>query len=293
VSTDPLKEEYLNLSPYVYCANNPIKYVDDDGRSIKIFPKGNINAKSFIEVAATQKGGEKLKAIINSSSPFKIEKATSWGESSYDSKRLTIRYKESNSLYLNFNDTWSKSGATIFGHEMSHAYDHLTGQLFSNYGGKQFLNFNKTERNAGDFGNYIRSVYNMTFYRDEYRQKGQTILTYNTSESYINPNNEKITGMKLLGGSQLELLGYSGATMMTVPSYSLNKNQMVGVSYEQSFTNGDEETATTMYMLTWMNDKGEIDFFKTSNINTYNDKVSSMQGTYSFSTERKILPGIK
>jgi RHS repeat-associated protein len=32
VSTEPLQSEYLNLSPYCYCANNPIVLVDPDGK---------------------------------------------------------------------------------------------------------------------------------------------------------------------------------------------------------------------------------------------------------------------
>jgi RHS repeat-associated protein len=31
---DPLCEKYYHLSPYMYCAGNPVKYVDPDGRSI-------------------------------------------------------------------------------------------------------------------------------------------------------------------------------------------------------------------------------------------------------------------
>jgi uncharacterized protein RhaS with RHS repeats len=34
VSVDPLADEYLEWSPYVYCADNPIKYIDPDGRTI-------------------------------------------------------------------------------------------------------------------------------------------------------------------------------------------------------------------------------------------------------------------
>jgi len=35
MSVDPLAEKYPNMSSYVYCANNPVKYVDPDGREIK------------------------------------------------------------------------------------------------------------------------------------------------------------------------------------------------------------------------------------------------------------------
>jgi RHS repeat-associated protein len=29
---DPLSEKYYHLSPYAYCANNPIKLIDIDGK---------------------------------------------------------------------------------------------------------------------------------------------------------------------------------------------------------------------------------------------------------------------
>ena len=33
---DPMAEKYYNTSPYAYCVNNPIKYVDPDGRDYEI-----------------------------------------------------------------------------------------------------------------------------------------------------------------------------------------------------------------------------------------------------------------
>ena len=48
-TTDPLSEKYYGLSPYVYCGNNPLRYVDPDGRdAIYIaFPKYRANGIPF------------------------------------------------------------------------------------------------------------------------------------------------------------------------------------------------------------------------------------------------------
>ena len=39
-SIDPLCEKYYSVSPYVYCLNNPLKYVDSDGKEVQ-YPPGN------------------------------------------------------------------------------------------------------------------------------------------------------------------------------------------------------------------------------------------------------------
>ncbi len=33
---DPLCEKYYSVSPYAYCANNPVRYIDQDGKSTKV-----------------------------------------------------------------------------------------------------------------------------------------------------------------------------------------------------------------------------------------------------------------
>jgi RHS repeat-associated protein len=36
LSTDPLQEKYPHISTYTYCTKNPVKYIDSDGRAVKI-----------------------------------------------------------------------------------------------------------------------------------------------------------------------------------------------------------------------------------------------------------------
>ncbi|WP_283116577.1 RHS repeat-associated core domain-containing protein, partial [Alistipes putredinis] len=34
LTQDPMATEYINISPYAYCVNNPIRYIDPDDKRI-------------------------------------------------------------------------------------------------------------------------------------------------------------------------------------------------------------------------------------------------------------------
>ena len=294
VSVDPFAKKYQSISPYCYVANMPIIAIDPDGRKIKIIVHGGgWDSKAFIEVAATIQGKKKLRSLINAPSIYIAKEVKNYEKSAYDDKANTIKYGYRNYPSISHQDIISWSGAVIFGHESVHALDDLENKLYYKWGGKTILDRAGTERRAGDFGNYLRSVYSMSFYRDYYFHNGKIIVKYNTTESYVNPSNEKITDMKLLGSSTWQSTDNYGSGIIKSPSFNLNKNKMVGVSYDQSITGDNGESKTiTMYMLTWMNSSGEVDFFKTSDKADYDKKVKSMEGIYSFSTENTFFPGI-
>lgn len=58
VSSDPLGEEYWSISPYAYCAGNPVRYIDPDGNDIAKFDT-NGNLMSYKE----RKGDDVVKIV--------------------------------------------------------------------------------------------------------------------------------------------------------------------------------------------------------------------------------------
>jgi RHS repeat-associated protein len=47
---DPLSEKYYSISPYAYCLNNPLKYVDTDGNKPRIYIQSNGLGHAFVTV---------------------------------------------------------------------------------------------------------------------------------------------------------------------------------------------------------------------------------------------------
>ena len=109
MSVDPLAEKYPNISPYVYCASNPVLYIDPDGREIilasnmttnqklqvlgtmqkltndKLVYKTLKNGTTIIKVASLGKGNKSvgtnlIRSLNSSDQKLTIQTGTEWQE---------------------------------------------------------------------------------------------------------------------------------------------------------------------------------------------------------------------
>ncbi len=157
LSVDPLSDKYPNLSPYTYCADNPVRLVDVDGREVWIvgedgnrykYEKGTIyteegkpyspesgsfiaNAQNAIDVLKTTKTGNKLISTFEGSNNKDV--FIKWNT---ESKCDNLTTDAATGAFINQTILWNSTGTdlsttagvqknaiTDLGHEFSHAYD--------------------------------------------------------------------------------------------------------------------------------------------------------------------------
>ena len=148
-AVDPMAEKYYGISPYGYCANNPVKNIDPDGRTIVIwynnnrssytYSGGNVtHSNPFVRsvvtayqynkangIKAGNGGGASTVAIVeNTGIKVNVTEATLRDQYSPDASHGTIYW---NSEWGSQNDNGTvRSPATIFDHEADHALEHKT-----------------------------------------------------------------------------------------------------------------------------------------------------------------------
>ena len=155
LSVDPMSDKYPGVSPYAYCANNPVRLVDPDGREIWVGDyyycdgnfydkEGNIHiANSPFEekvlqalntLYGTQQGFELMNPLMGTDEVnvhIKENHKSYWGDvfasgGTEKANEGTIFWNP-NGAELHTTDGWRTNPITDLGHEFSHAYDELVG----------------------------------------------------------------------------------------------------------------------------------------------------------------------
>ena len=153
-TVDPLAEKYYSISPYAYCAGNPIKYIDPDGRTVIIWYKGDngkmssytysggnaTHSNPFVQSVITAyrynkengrktgNGGGASTVEVVENTNIKINVMEAVYENKYSpnaSRGIGCIYWKSDWGVQNDNGTVN-SPATIFDHEADHALEHKT-----------------------------------------------------------------------------------------------------------------------------------------------------------------------
>ena len=160
-STDPLCQKYYHLSPYTYCANDPVNMVDPEGSFIVIMDKMNrwkpyyyhldglfydrennpysgenefiITVAKQLNILCSKDTGRKLVSdIVNSEKGVEI---------AYRDKNYEMEYSneliDSNIISgIGYNANSRSSGGTPYtalGHELSHSLDRIKGTIDNSF----------------------------------------------------------------------------------------------------------------------------------------------------------------
>ena len=205
MSIDPKAESFYHISPYTYCAGDPVNLVDPNGEIIKD-PDGMVDGfvehiKSIIKV---------VKSANNIADDIKYQLLNAFEQTIRELRRL----KRSKDIFtiefdpnIEYGETkWENNGVLIkipnkndyglIGHELKHAYQFMEGKI----------SFNKSDGDAG-------KLYDITDEKDAYKRQAyiRGVLTWERDYDYylkmipiVYPNvNPENTHTKSTGGKDL------------------------------------------------------------------------------------------
>ena len=128
LSVDPMSDKYHSISPYAYCAWNPVKLVDPDGDSI-VLSGTNEQKKKLSELIDQFKTRlpEQYKQLNNSSIKYNLQYSSDKGDGSGGS----FTYDPTKGFFnVNIsNDDSDFSDIEVLGHELKHAQQFEEGKL--------------------------------------------------------------------------------------------------------------------------------------------------------------------
>ena len=162
---DPLAEKYYSISPYIYVANNPLKFMDPDGRIVRLANNYAGGIENIARITATSLGSRVMSHLIRQKDVYTLN-STFWTvSSSYNPKSRDINYVGNPWYKETPFDGGALNSMVAMGHETFHAFDHSNYVFNSANAG---YSKDIVEPRAVSFGNYLRQAYSLSPLRGQY-----------------------------------------------------------------------------------------------------------------------------
>jgi hypothetical protein len=244
---DPLSEKYYSLSPYMYCAGNPLRYIDPNGEDIVLYGSGEYMLAVLQELLKLMKeskeGAYQVQQAIQSENTLVIF------DPHYEVDHAEIKYGDGTYSTLGFdlnkvNGTYDESDGgvehnaqTVLGHEISHFNSNM------NVGDKLYVNNNISadEVHAVEVENRIRKDLGM-----------QERTHYGGVNVYGKTIQQRKDGTYDLVKKDNYAHGYSGEIKSFTPSIE-NKQGFKQATYYRNgkFLNVRSRDKTGLYQQRW------------------------------------------
>ena len=191
ITADPLSEKYFGISPYAYCGNNPMMYMDSDGRIIRLANNYARGIENIAMISATSLGSQVISHLIQSNDVYTLNSKFFTTDSGFDSNNLNINYVADPWRKELPGDGGSLNSMLAMGHESFHAFDH-SNRIFNSSNAAYRKDI--IEPRAVSFANYLRQSYSLLPLRERYGNIKRNFHQF--------AGNESISDFTKLGNNQ-------------------------------------------------------------------------------------------
>lgn len=159
--------------------NNPLKFIDPDGRRIRIANNQERAMTNLAKIAATNFGGQIISHLIGQDKTYTLNSVFLAISSDYNHKSRTINYV--GNTYRRYVEGGTFNSMIAMGHETMHGYDHSInlGGMFRSDAHIE-AGASTLEGRAVSFGNYLRETYSLGSYRNSYGSYKENFFQFST-----------------------------------------------------------------------------------------------------------------